>query len=63
MAMRERAQSILTLPNKQAKIEGMKLIADALISNNGSIKEVEVGFGKNYFRFLVSELKRSLNTL
>ena len=63
MAIRERAQQILRLPSKEARIEGMKLIADALISNDGSIKEVESSLGKNYFRFLVSELKQQLNTL
>lgn len=63
MAIRERAQQILQLPSKEARIEGMKLIADALINNDGSIKEVESGLGKNYFRFLVSELKQQLNTL
>lgn len=63
MAIRERAQQILRLPNKEARIEGMKLIADALINNDGSIKEVESYLGKNYFRFLVSELKQQLNTL
>ena len=63
MAIRERAQQILRLPSKEARIEGMKLIADALINNDGSIKEVESYLGKNYFRFLVSELKQQLNTL
>lgn len=63
MAIRERAQQILRLPSKEARIEGMKLIADALINNDGSIKEVESSLGKNYFRFLVSELKQQLNTL
>lgn len=63
MAIRERAQQILRLPNKEARKEGMKLIADAMLNNDGSIKEVESGLGKNYFRFLVSEFKRQLNTL
>ena len=63
MAIRERAQQILRLPSKEARKEGMKLIADALINNDGSIKEVESGLGKNYFRFLVSELKQQLNPL
>lgn len=63
MAIRERAQDILRLPNKQARVEGMKLIANAMLEDNGSIKEVEAGFGKNYFRFLVTEFKRQLNTL
>jgi len=63
MAIRERAQQILRLPNKEARKEGMKLIADAMLNNDGSIKEVESGFGKNYFRFLVTEFKRQLNTL
>lgn len=63
MAVRERAQQILRLPNKEARKEGMKLIADAMLNNDGSIKEVESGLGKNYFRFLVTEFKRQLNTL
>ena len=63
MAIRERAQQILHLPNKEARKEGMKLIAEAMINNDGSIKEVESGLGKNYFRFLVMELKQQLNTL
>ena len=63
MAIRERAQQVLRLSSKEARIEGMKLIADALINNDGSIKEVESGLGKNYFHFLVSELKQQLNTL
>lgn len=63
MAIRERAQQILRLPNKEARKEGMKLIADAMLNNDGSIKEVESGLGKNYFRFLVTEFKRQLNTL
>lgn len=63
MAIRERAQQILRLPSKEARKEGMKLIADALINNDGSIKEVESYLDKNYFRFLVSELKQQLNTL
>ena len=63
MAVLERAQDILRLPSKEARKEGMKLIANALLSDNGTIKEVEEGFGKNYFRFLLAELKRKLNTL
>lgn len=63
MAIRERAQQILRLPSKEASKEGMKLIAESIINNDGSIKEVESGLGKNYFRFLVSELKQQLNTL
>lgn len=63
MAIRERAQEILRLPNKEARKEGMKLIANAMLDDDGSIKEVESGFGKNYFRFLLAELKRQLNTL
>lgn len=63
MAIRECAQQILNLPSKEARKEGMKLIAKSIINNDGSIKEVESGLGKNYFRFLVSELKQQLNTL
>ena len=63
MAIRERAQQILRLPNKEARKEGMRIIAESVINNDGSIKEVESGLGKNYFRFLVSELKQQLNTL
>ena len=63
MAIRERAQQILQLPSKEARKEGMKLIADALINNDGSIKEVESYLGKNYFSFLLTELKQQLNTL
>ena len=63
MAIRERAQQVLRLPSKEARKEGMKLIADAMLNNDSSIKEVESGLGKNYFRFLLTELKQQFNTL
>lgn len=63
MAIRERAQQILRLPSKEASKEGMKLIAESIINNDGSIKEVESYLGKNYFSFLLTELKQQLNTL
>lgn len=63
MAIRERAQQILNLPSKEARKEGMKLIAESILNNDGSIKEVELHLGKNYFHFLLTELKQQFNTL
>lgn len=63
MRIREDAKTILSLSSKSARVEGMKLISKCLINNNGSLAEVEKGFGTNYYRFLVNELKKQINSL
>lgn len=63
MGIKEDAKTILSLSSKSARIEGMKLISKCLINNNGSLAEVEKGLGTNYYRFLVNELKKQINSL
>lgn len=63
MDILEQANAIKQLHAKQARIEGMKLIAISLISTDGSIKLVEKGLGKSLFNHLLSELRQQINTV